>query len=857
VRCKDRSLNSFDNSCLVASLLCEVAAVMINPADATPSEQNDSLRNVQTSFENIGEDMDDAYLRDTFARSAAAARWRKVIKEDDLGFYAELMDEIRQLQGLDQALPTYQNVLSIAILRVALFGMLAGIYPMDLYPFLRMSRCGNFLELRLAALDALIVLGGLSITSISDYILLVVARDPVPYVRFHVARSLAYFAVYLTRSADPEGDAAAAALVLDLGDSNASVLAGLLSRVPRSETNAVRERMQYDSRMRSSVWAVLNDQGPFDVRIRHFLLLFCELVFEPNPASVAFAAVHQYKPLVPEGGWKRADSHSRHLRDSSPAIPPEPIFLEKALEMMATLRDTPWSEGFVYPVAERYPQLADHYLAMIKHPMDLYTVEAKLRDGRYLNDPKKLDNDVQLIFKNCYQFNQDSIGVYKSGQQLERIYLRTALPSFYTALGLELPPAVAAAKERLDLEAANSTMLDEGTVMDPGAAASAQSPLFELFKRCRTIVNQLTKKSAAKLFRQPVDPVKENLPAYFQYIKNPMDLGTVRKNLDTGVYPSIEAFVGDVRLVFANAYLFNGRESIVGKDAGLLERTFDGLLLQYGLQMYADVGPSANVAMPIPAAGQGEASAADAMAIDQDVQYIEPAAGALPAALTERADLSAGGPSVGPPAEAPKEPSMEPPAVEERGVGVQPEELRLQAQEPHLPPAGSHEVAVISQTGIAVESAGAFVPVTEPVASTIPAPSAPVQDWQTLPAGQDLIQPAPAMMLPPVTVPEVAPLPVTTEPHALQAPHPPQPTAPPKVIKAVLAPPKVYTPQEAMDEVLRLLESSDSSVFFRFLVKPEDLPDYFTKIMVSLAVGGLQYERLTSSFHRNPSLWPT
>jgi hypothetical protein len=44
---------------------------------------------------------------------------------------------------------------------------------------------------------------------------------------------------------------------------------------------------------------------------------------------------------------------------------------------------------------------------------------------------------------------------------------------------------------------------------------------------------------------------------YFDVIKHPMDLGTVRKRLDQFKYFEIEKFAADVKLTFDNAALYN------------------------------------------------------------------------------------------------------------------------------------------------------------------------------------------------------------------------------------------------------------------------------------------------------------
>jgi hypothetical protein len=58
--------------------------------------------------------------------------------------------------------------------------------------------------------------------------------------------------------------------------------------------------------------------------------------------------------------------------------------------------------------------------------------------------------------------------------------------------------------------------------------------------------------------QEPVDPIKLQLPDYFDVIKSPMDLGTVRKRLDGGTYyDTLDKVAADVKLTFDNAMLYN------------------------------------------------------------------------------------------------------------------------------------------------------------------------------------------------------------------------------------------------------------------------------------------------------------
>jgi len=69
------------------------------------------------------------------------------------------------------------------------------------------------------------------------------------------------------------------------------------------------------------------------------------------------------------------------------------------------------------------------------------------------------------------------------------------------------------------------------------------------------------------IFNEPVDPILHNLPHYFECIKNPMDLGTIKCRLNSSYYENLSHCFDDIRLVFNNAIIFNGQESFVGKAA--------------------------------------------------------------------------------------------------------------------------------------------------------------------------------------------------------------------------------------------------------------------------------------------------
>jgi bromodomain-containing factor 1 len=71
----------------------------------------------------------------------------------------------------------------------------------------------------------------------------------------------------------------------------------------------------------------------------------------------------------------------------------------------------------VDPVALNIPT----YHSVIKKPMDLSTVQSKLKTGQYEN-AKEFETDVRLIFKNCFRFNIPGDPTYVCGQRAEEIF---------------------------------------------------------------------------------------------------------------------------------------------------------------------------------------------------------------------------------------------------------------------------------------------------------------------------------------------------------------------------------------------------------------------------------------------------
>lgn len=99
--------------------------------------------------------------------------------------------------------------------------------------------------------------------------------------------------------------------------------------------------------------------------------------------------------------------------------------------------------------------------------------------------------------------------------------------------------------------------------------------LTELKNRLLPLINKLMESEYGWTFNNPVDPVQWNIPDYFEIIKCPMDLGTIKKRLENEHYNSVEAFAGDVRLVFENCIAYNSSTNKFNIAAKQLLASFD------------------------------------------------------------------------------------------------------------------------------------------------------------------------------------------------------------------------------------------------------------------------------------------
>ncbi|XP_044938807.1 bromodomain-containing protein 3 isoform X2 [Mustela putorius furo] len=179
------------------------------------------------------------------------------------------------------------------------------------------------------------------------------------------------------------------------------------------------------------------------------------------------------------------------------------------------------------------------------------------------------------------------------------------------------------------------------------------------------VVKTLWKHQFAWPFYQPVDAIKLNLPDYHKIIKNPMDMGTIKKRLENNYYWSASECMQDFNTMFTNCYIYNKKVAQMPQE-------------EVELLPPAPKGKGRKPAAGTQSAGTQQVAAVSSVSPATPFQSVPPAVSQTPViAATPVPTITANITSVPvPPAAAPPPPSTPiipvvpptPPVVKKKGV---------------------------------------------------------------------------------------------------------------------------------------------------------------------------------------------
>nr|XP_027198003.1 homeotic protein female sterile-like [Dermatophagoides pteronyssinus] len=110
------------------------------------------------------------------------------------------------------------------------------------------------------------------------------------------------------------------------------------------------------------------------------------------------------------------------------------------------------------------------------------------------------------------------------------------------------------------------------------SSKAKKGKLSEQMKYCGTILRELLSKKHkdnAWPFYDPVDADKLEIHDYYEVIKHPMDLNTVKRKLESREYNKPDEFAADIRLIFTNCYKYNSPDHAVVSMGRKLQDVFE------------------------------------------------------------------------------------------------------------------------------------------------------------------------------------------------------------------------------------------------------------------------------------------
>ncbi|EFP77426.2 uncharacterized protein PGTG_03382 [Puccinia graminis f. sp. tritici CRL 75-36-700-3] len=389
-----------------------------------------------------------------------------------------MINELERCFMADRLVPSYRNLIAMAVIEAKLKLMFAGLLPVDLVFFLLCARPGNYLPLRILAFDCLLLLRGFQEKAIIRYMFMVLRDDSSLLVRRRLAMGLVQCLPILVLIEE---------LGMEPSDQNFSVIdeshpLNTQKFDHKTVTKHLRAEVGRALILRECIMSVML-HPTVDTDVQTCLLKISEVLFKPSDESVPVripeekqppveapvpvaTKIRIHAPSVPPIEPSQSPAplpkiilkdHQQHLANdtdpggsSPPRLPPPdvPSKLAAALirkpkpppkpkkfqasgmtipdhkmcqNLLKKLASNPLSQPFRKPV-DPIRESAPNYFNIISNPMDFKTMGLKLEMGQYPNR-EAFKDDVNLIFKNCKTYNlPDSSLVVKYAEPLKATF---------------------------------------------------------------------------------------------------------------------------------------------------------------------------------------------------------------------------------------------------------------------------------------------------------------------------------------------------------------------------------------------------------------------------------------------------
>ncbi|XP_056380136.1 protein polybromo-1 isoform X13 [Hyla sarda] len=230
------------------------------------------------------------------------------------------------------------------------------------------------------------------------------------------------------------------------------------------------------------------------------------------------------------------------------------ILFNAVLDAREPMSNRRLCELFMFkPSKKDYPD----YYKIILEPMDLKTIEHNIRADKYATEDAMMD-DMKLMFRNAWHYNEEGSQVYNDAHVLERI-----LKEKRKELG-SLPDDDDMASPKLKLSRKSGISPKKTKYLSP-----MQQKLNEVYEAVKNYTDKRGRRLSAIFLRLPS---RSELPDYYVTIKKPIDMEKIRSHIMANKYQDIDAMCEDFVIMFNNACTYNEPESLIYKDALVLHK---------------------------------------------------------------------------------------------------------------------------------------------------------------------------------------------------------------------------------------------------------------------------------------------
>lgn len=304
-----------------------------------------------------------------------------------------------------------------------------------------------------------------------------------------------------------------------------------------------------------------------------------------------------------------------------------PARLAHMRKVISNLKKSNASTAFRQPVdyvALKIP----NYPEIVKHPMDLSTIDNRLKHNKY-SSVAAFISDFEQIVTNCFLFNGQDHGISQQARKMQSSFnsqmnnlpratveepskeskkaakkqeptrsapprrpsVSTSGPGTTSAASPKVAapptPSFAPGPDGIPLIRRDSSLTDGRPKraivptkrnQDLGSGRPKKKKYELQLRFCDEVLKEISNPKHWQMnqyFLYPVDPVALNIPTYFQIVKKPMDLGTIKTQLANNGYEKAKDFEEDVRLIFKNCYKFNPDGDLVNAAGHQLEELFN------------------------------------------------------------------------------------------------------------------------------------------------------------------------------------------------------------------------------------------------------------------------------------------